>query len=103
MRLPVFWVDGEFDRPQASAFAFTMMDLVARLLRASPFNPFTITTSSGDTFRVPNPDYAHLNPRGTCVIVFDDSNCHSTLTALHIVSIKEDPIAESGADQPQIG
>jgi hypothetical protein len=65
-----------------------MIDEIARLLRATPFAPFEVTTTSGETFVVPRPDHALVSPRGTQVTIFDDRDTAAFLTALHIVAIK---------------
>lgn len=65
-----------------------MMDQIAHLLHATPFVPFTVMTTSGESFRVPHPDHALVSPKGTRVTIYDDRDTAAMLTALHIVGIK---------------
>ena len=39
---------------------------------ATPFRPYVIRMTSGETHRVPHPDFVTISPRGSFVIVFDD-------------------------------
>ena len=68
-----------------------VIDEIAKLLRATPFVPFEVTTTSGEVLRVPHPDHAFVSPRGTRVTIFDDRDVASLLTALHIVTIRTQP------------
>ena len=65
-----------------------MIDEIAKLLHAVPFEPFTILTTDGCKYRVPHPDHALISPRGTRVAVYDDNDTGAILTALHIVGVK---------------
>ncbi len=38
---------------------------------ASPFRPYVIRMTSGETHRVPHPDFISISPKGTFVIVID--------------------------------
>ena len=70
-----------------------MIEHIARLLRATPFVPFSVTTTSGETLRVPHPDHALVSPRGTRVTIYDDNDVAAILSALHIVTIRTDRAA----------
>ena len=38
---------------------------------ASPFRPYAIRMTSGETHRVPHPDFVSISPRGSFVVVID--------------------------------
>jgi len=58
-------------------------------LEAAPFEPFTIVTSSGRRYSVPNADHASLNPRGTRVVVWFDDDASVTIAGLHVAAIEK--------------
>ncbi len=62
---------------------------IRQLLQAGPFEPFSIVTSSGVRYRVPSPDHASTNPRGSRVVVWFDDDSSVTLSALHIAAIEK--------------
>ncbi len=47
-------------------------DTIRRLLRNSPFVPFTLELSSGRRIRVANHDYALVSPSGASMIVYPE-------------------------------
>ena len=73
-----------------------MIEQIAKLLRVTPFAPFSVTTTSGETLRVPHPDYAHVGPKRTTVTIYDDNDLASFLTALHIVNVTTTREASDG-------
>jgi hypothetical protein len=58
-------------------------------LRAAPFEPFTIVTSSGRRYAVPSADHAGLNPRASRVVVWFDDDSSVTVAGLHVVAIEK--------------
>jgi hypothetical protein len=58
-------------------------------LRAAPFEPFTIVTSSGRRYPVPTADHAGLNPRASRVVVWFDDDSSVTVAGLHIAAIEK--------------
>jgi hypothetical protein len=44
---------------------------IRKFHRAVPFVPYEIHTVSGETYRVPHPDFIIVSPRGSYVIVID--------------------------------
>ena len=65
-----------------------MIDQIASLLHASPFVPFTVLTSSGESFHVPHPDHALISPKGTRVTIYNDNETAAMLTVFHIAGVK---------------
>jgi hypothetical protein len=66
-----------------------MIGDVSTHLQASPFEAFTIVTSSGRRYPVPSADHAGLNPQGTRVVVWFDDDASVTVAGLHIASIEK--------------
>ncbi|MDO8539656.1 MAG: hypothetical protein Q7S40_04385 [Opitutaceae bacterium] len=51
---------------------------------AVPFQPYAIRMASGETHRVPHPDFVSISPRGSYVIVIDAKERPHHLSALLI-------------------
>ena len=66
-----------------------MVGDIRRLLRATPFEPFTIVTSSGTRYPVPSADHANFNPQGTRVVVWFDDDASVTIAGLHVAGIEK--------------
>ena len=66
-----------------------MIDQIRRLLSVRPFEPFFIRSSDGQVYEVPTTDHIFIAPRGTRVSVYFDDDTHVTLSALHIVAVRE--------------
>ena len=67
-----------------------MIGDIRQHLGATPFEPFTIVTSSGRRYPVPRADHANSNPQGTRVVVwFDDDDASVTIAGLHVAAIKK--------------
>jgi hypothetical protein len=58
-------------------------------LQATPFEPFTIITSSGRRYPVPSADHANFNPQGTRVVVWFDDDASVTIAGLHVTAIEK--------------
>jgi hypothetical protein len=66
-----------------------MIQRIKNLLKAAPFVPFKIRTSDGREFVIPTPDHAAVAPEKYAkIIIFDDSEHETHLSALHIVSVE---------------
>ena len=65
-------------------------------LEASPFEAFTIVTSSGRRYPVPSADHAGLNPQGTRVVVWFDDDASVTVAGLHIAAIERGIVSAPG-------
>jgi hypothetical protein len=77
-----------------------MIDKIARLLRANPFRPFSVSTTSGETFVVPHPDHALVSPKGSLVTIYGDDDTAVWLWALHITAIKTTEDSNQVTDSP---
>ena len=67
-----------------------MIGDIRQHLKASPFEAFTIVTSSGwGRYPVPTSDHAGLNPRGTRAVVWFDDDSSVTVAGLHVVAIEK--------------
>ncbi|HXP60775.1 MAG TPA: hypothetical protein VN829_09800 [Dongiaceae bacterium] len=62
---------------------------IRQRLRAGPFEPFVIVTSSGNRYRVATADHAGIDPQGTRVVVWFDDEGSVTLSGLHITAIEK--------------
>ena len=58
-------------------------------LEATPFEPFTIVTTSGRRYSVATADHIGLNPRGSRVVVWFDDESGVTISGLHIAAIEK--------------
>ncbi|HEV2393852.1 MAG TPA: hypothetical protein VG146_15980 [Verrucomicrobiae bacterium] len=65
-----------------------MIGDIRKHLRATPFEPFTIVTSSGRRYAVPSADHANSNPQGTRVVVWFDDDTSVTIAGLHVSAIE---------------
>ncbi|HYR57397.1 MAG TPA: hypothetical protein VEO95_02160 [Chthoniobacteraceae bacterium] len=68
-----------------------MLEQIRRHLKATPFQPFEIHTSSGEIFRVAHPENAAVLNHWVSVAMPDGENA-AMVSALHIVAVV-------GADQ----
>jgi hypothetical protein len=57
-------------------------------LRAGPFEPFAIITSSGHRYEVPTADHAQVSPKGSQVVIWFDNGGSLTLSMLHVVALE---------------
>ncbi|MBI4622723.1 MAG: hypothetical protein HY736_05795 [Verrucomicrobia bacterium] len=48
-----------------------ILESIRAFNHAAPFRPYAIRTASGETHRVPHPDFVFISPRGSYVIVID--------------------------------
>ena len=69
-------------------------------LEATPFEPFTIVTTSGRRYPVPSADHAGLNPQGTRVVVWVDDDASVTIAGLHVATIEKGMPSGGGNGEP---
>ena len=67
-----------------------MLSNIRDLLRAQPFIPFTIVTSSGKHYRVLTPDHASVAPGGDRAVVWADDGHMYILSPPHIAGLELD-------------
>jgi hypothetical protein len=48
-----------------------------------------VRTSDGREYKVPTPDHAAVNPKGTYVVVFSDSETHANISGLQVATLIE--------------
>ena len=65
----------------------TAQQIRAAIDRATPF---TIMMADGKSYRVPQPDYISIQPKGTFVVVFDDNDGAFVLPLLTMTGIAYD-------------
>jgi hypothetical protein len=70
---------------------------IRQCLRAGPFEPFSIVSSSGNRYRVGAADHAGVNPRGSQVVACFDDQGSVTFSGLHIVAIEKDAPSKAEA------
>lgn len=65
-----------------------MIEGIRVLMKANPFQPFTILTSGGNEYPVLTPDHADISPKGGRVAVWFDDDSSISIAGLHIVAIR---------------
>jgi len=55
--------------------------------RAVPFKPYEIRMTSGESFKVPHPDFVMISPKGSFVVFVDANDCPHHLSTLLIESV----------------
>jgi hypothetical protein len=68
-----------------------MIDEIRMRLGRVPFVPFSVRTSDGHEYSVPNVDHAYITPRGNRLIVTDDKGTVAVLGPIHINGVIEEP------------
>jgi len=86
----------ELITPSVCSSILRMIGDIRQHLQASPFEPFTIVTSSGRRYPVPSADHAGLNPGNTRVVVWFDDDASVTVAALHISSLEKGVTSSQG-------
>ena len=71
-------------------------EVVREWLRREPFEPFEVQMSSGETHRVPHPEFAALTP-ASLIVTSPDSPRYVECALLHIASIRRLERSEIGA------
>ena len=70
---------------------------IRQCLRAGPFEPFSIVTSSGNRYRVATADHTGVNPQGSRVVVWFDDESSVTLSGLHIAALEKEAPSKAEA------
>jgi hypothetical protein len=60
---------------------------VRQLLRAGPFEAFSIVTTNGSRYLVASADHASINPQATRVVIWFDDEGSVTLSGFHISAL----------------
>ena len=71
-----------------------MIDEIRKRLQRVPFIPFSVRTSDGHEYSVPNVDHAFITPRGNRVVVVDDEGTTAFLAPIHINGVVQQPNGE---------
>jgi hypothetical protein len=77
-------------RRDVDYFKKKMIADVLQRLRAIPFEPFFIVTSSGRSYRVATADHAGVNPRGSRAVVWFDDDSSVTIAGFHIAAVEKE-------------
>jgi hypothetical protein len=73
------------DNPTDPGHKNSMVIQSIRVLnQAVPFKPYEIQMVSGERYQVPHPDFIHISPKGSFVILFDADEHPYHLSALLI-------------------
>lgn len=73
-------------------------EILLQWLRRVPFEPFEVHMSSGETFRVPHPEYAALT-RASLIITATDSERYVECALIQITSVTRLEPSEVSADE----
>jgi hypothetical protein len=65
-------------------------------LKAGPFEPFVIVTSSGHRYSVDTADHAGVHPHGSRVVIWLDDDSSVTVAGLHIAAIEKTAPRKNG-------
>lgn len=68
-------------------------DEIRKAINASPFEPFVIRMTSGQTYRVDHPDFVLVPPAGRTIVVYhtdDRSLAHVNLTLVEAIEYPND-------------
>jgi len=69
-------------------FDFATIAPIEAVLNKRPFRAFDLVTASGESYKVPHPDFLTFSPsRRTCNVYADDGEYFSTLDVLTITDI----------------
>jgi hypothetical protein len=61
-----------------------------KLMHASPFSKFRITTTDGDTFTIEHPDFVMISPRGDMAVLYArEEEGHHVLNLRQVVSMQQ--------------
>jgi hypothetical protein len=76
---------GSLDKSKSLRYKIRMVvTSIRELNRAVPFKPYTIHMASGESFKVPHPDFIMVSPKGSFVIVMDAEEYPHHLNSLLI-------------------
>jgi hypothetical protein len=61
-----------------------VLESIRAFNHAAPFQPYVIRMTSGETHRVPHPDFVSISPKGSFVVVIDRNERPHHLSTLLI-------------------
>jgi hypothetical protein len=61
-----------------------VLESIREFNRTVPFKPYAIRMASGERYTVPHPDFVHISPKGSFVIVFGENEHPYHLSTLLI-------------------
>lgn len=64
-----------------------MLQEIYERLHCTPFEPFTVRTSDGNSYLVPTPGHAKLNPKRTRLVIWTDDDGQFSLSDVHTAGI----------------
>ena len=73
------------------------IEQLRHVLRAAPFQPFTIHLADGRQIRVPHPDFVAQSPSGRTVIVYHADETFSIIDLLLVTELKVHNGAAAGS------
>ena len=59
-----------------------IVEALRKLNDAEPFRPYVIRMASGEKYKVPHPDFISISPRGSQIIVYDETDRMHLLSPL---------------------
>lgn len=62
--------------------------LIAEIVEHKPFRPFVVTTSTGESFRVPHREHVFLPPSKSEILIYDEDLHFRIIDVGHVVSIE---------------
>ncbi len=71
-------------------------DEIRRAVKATPFEPFTIRLTSGQSYRVNHPDFVMVPPEGRIIVVYSEDERGVTHVNLTLIEALE---FENGAHE----
>lgn len=74
--------------------------VIQDFLHATPFQPFTLVTASGKSYRVPHPDYVTFSPARRTALVYSDDERFDVLDVLTITEIQHHRARSKGKRGP---
>jgi hypothetical protein len=76
------------DNSTAQGYTLRMViESIREFNRAAPFKPYEIRMASGETYRVPHPDFVLISPKASFVIFVDAKERPHHLSTLLIESV----------------
>jgi hypothetical protein len=70
---------------------------IRALIRARPFQPFTVHLADGRSFHVPHPEFVSMTPSGRVVIVTHGDEVVDFVDLLLVTSVELKPPSSSAA------
>jgi hypothetical protein len=69
------------------------------LTHAVPFKPYVVRMASGEKYKVMHPDFISISPRGTQVVLFDETGQMHMLSPLLMEAAT--PVNGNGTQKPR--